>query len=145
MANGYNTAIASYTENAPILDVIYALESSSGTNKKAYVENEVGALGGYQIRRSTYKDIQRINKDRWGKIDFETVAGDDRLSRLAANDYVNWIEKYYTDRDISPSVENILLGYHSGVGNVRKGNIGKEGKNYIKRAHDIMFPGERVE
>jgi hypothetical protein len=136
-----------YTQNLqqtvnPILDIIYQLESNGGTNKEAYKENKFGAMGGYQIRRSTYNEIKKMNPDKWGRLSFEQVAADDNLSRQAAGDYVNWIQNFYTSRNIPTSIETTLLGYHSGVGNVVKGKIGKEGVNYVKKAREIMYPKE---
>ena len=139
MSNGYSQELVNEVNAySPIVDLIYQLESDRGTNKKAYIENEYGAKGGYQIKRDTYKDLQRIHPEKWKHLDFDTVALNDNLSRKAAEDYVRWIEKYYVDRNITPSIENILLGYHSGVGNVRKGKIGKQGLEYIRKAHTLM-------
>ena len=95
MGNLYtdNLSVNYNRENDPLLNIIYELESSSGKNKDAYKKNAVGALGGYQMRDITFNDLQKVMPDKWGKTKFNEVMNNDQLSRVAASDYVDWIEK----------------------------------------------------
>ena len=118
-----------------ILDIIFELESTSGTNKKAYVPNEEGALGGYQLKPGAFEDIQRVFPERWAKQKFNAVAKNDVLAREAASDYLQVIKMHYGNNNLAPTVEALLAGYHSGMGNVVKGNIGEKGLEYIEKAN----------
>ena len=136
MPNHYTDAITQPVQQGMtnILDIIFELESSSGANKKAYTPNNVGALGGYQLRPDAFKDIQRVFPEKWAKKSFKTVAKNDLIARKAASDYVNVIQMHLSNNNIAPTMDALLAGYHSGMGNVVKGNIGKEGLNYLKKA-----------
>lgn len=136
MGNGYTEELA-MSNDMDILDVIFNLESSAGTNKRAYKSNKYGALGGYQIRPDAYKDVQRVFKSKWEGKDFNSVGMSNELSREAASDYLKVISMFYKNNKIPITEDNLLLGYHSGMGNVAKGNIGKDGVGYIAKAHKL--------
>lgn len=116
-----------------ILDLIYALESSSGKNKAAYKPNSYGALGGYQIRPGAFEDIKRINP-QWRDMSFEDVAMDDDLSRQAANDYMKVIQLHLVSQGIAPTMEALLSSYHGGMGNTARGTTGPNTQEYVSRA-----------
>ena len=118
-----------------ILDIIFELESTSGTNKKAYTPNEEGALGGYQLKPGAFLDIKRVFKSKWADKGFESVAKNDILAREAASDYLKVIKMEYSRFNLAPTMEALLAGYHSGMGNVLKGNIGQKGLDYVAKAN----------
>ena len=136
MGNGYTEKLAQGNKNADILNLVYALESSSGNNKNAYKENKDGALGGYQILRSTYEgDLQRRFPDKWGKLSFEEAMSDDNIAREAANDYLGIISDYLLRKGMAPTTDALLASYHSGMGNVAKGKpLGKRGREYLEKS-----------
>jgi hypothetical protein len=120
--------------NTNILDLIYELESSSGKNKKAYVENSVGALGGYQVTRKAYIDLQNLPKSRWKGIPFERAMMNDNIARQAAQDYLGIIHNHLVSNKVAPTRDALLAAYHSGMGNAVKGKLGPQGHQYLARA-----------
>lgn len=122
-----------------LLDAIYELESSSGKNPKAYVMNKVGALGGYQMRKSTYEgDLQKMYPSKWASVPFEKAMKNDIVAREAANDYLSLLNRYLTSFDVVPSEDTLLAAYHQGAGNVAKGNIGPIGKEYVQKGLEFI-------
>lgn len=117
-----------------ILNLIYELESSSGKNKKAYTPNEVGALGGYQLTPGAFQDLQGTFGKKWVGKDFNKVAINDNLAREAAADYLKIISAHLVNNGMAPTRDALLIGYHSGMGNAAKGNIGPRGMQYLSRA-----------
>lgn len=137
MANGLANNLTQPVQKGMtnILDIIFELESSSGTSKKAYTPNKEGALGGYQLKPGAFLDIQRVFPERWAKKKFGTVAKNDMLAREAAGDYIKVIGMEFSRFNLAPTMEALLAGYHSGMGNVLKGNIGQKGLDYVAKAN----------
>jgi len=125
-----------YTE--AILDTIMDLESSGGTNPAALKQNSAGALGNYGMTPGKYEDVQRIFKDKWKGKDFKTVALDPKLSREAARDGLRVGALNLASLGVAPTANAVILEYHTGVGNVAKGNIGPLGKKYINDARRLL-------
>jgi soluble lytic murein transglycosylase-like protein len=119
-----------------LTDVIYQLESSGGKNKRAYKSNKYGALGGYQLTPGAYTEIQRYNPKVWGDQPFEQVALNDTTANQAASDYLFILAKQLENSGITPTNENLLAAYHSGVGNVKKG-LGPLGRRYVSDARAL--------
>lgn len=119
-----------------LLDIIHQLESSGGTNPKARIANEVGALGDYQMRPAAFKDIQRMFPERWKRKKFEEVMlGQD--AREAAGDYLEFLSvSLANDYGIAPNADALLGAYHSGPGNLKK--LGPAGLDYMNKGLDMM-------
>ena len=127
--------------NDQLLDMIFQLESSSGTDPKRLVENEEGALGSYQLKRGAIKDIQRVYKSKWAGKSFRDIALDDDLARQAANDYLSVIRMHLQNNRVAPTLPALLAGYHSGMGNTVAGNIGTKGLDYLSKANALRQGG----
>lgn len=122
-----------------LLDIIFHLESSSGKNRKAYVPNAVGALGGYQITQPAFKDIQKAHPDFWGKLNFKDVALDDTLARKAASDILSINSQYLSKMGVAPSEDSLLGAYHSGAGNVASNTMGPFGRRYVETGMNLLM------
>lgn len=137
MPNSYTDALAA-PDREQLLDAIFELESSSGRNPKAYFPDKFGSLGGYQMRESTFGDLQRIFPSKWGKVEFKKAMLDNNTARMAASDYVNVIQNFLSQRGVPPTADNLLAAYNAGMGNVVKKKVSPEGQLYAKRGLDIM-------
>ena len=121
-----------------ILDAVYNNESTSGMDKRAYRINSVGALGGYQIKRDTFKHIQQIAPSKWKKVPFEGAMMKDDVSREAASDYFSWLRQYLASHGIVPSEDTLLAAYHAGPGNVVNGKIGPKTRAYVEKGLEFI-------
>jgi len=138
-------ADGAFRDPTNILDYIYDLESSRGTDPKRLVPNEEGALGSYQIRPGAFSDIQRNYKSKWADKDFETVALDDTQAREAANDYLKVIAQHYINQGLAPTFDALLAGYHGGMGTVAgvkaknqaPRTVGPKTGDYLNKAHRL--------
>jgi hypothetical protein len=135
--NPYTPVIASPTRD-DMLDTIYQLESSNGQDRRVRREDQYGSLGGYQIQRDTYTDLQRQHPDTWGKLPFESAMSDDNLSREVASDYLNNIIDYLSSKGITPTIDRVLASYSGGMHNVVKGKISPGAKLYVSRGLAIL-------
>ena len=126
-----------------LTDTIYNLESSEGQNRAAYKPNRYKALGGFQLTPDAFSEVQKLNP-QWKGQNFSTVATNDVLAREAASDYLKVLARQFSRLGIPLTNENLLLAYHSGAGNVKKGTIGKYGRQYQARARALagIKPGE---
>ena len=135
MANDFTEAIVQQPNYLNILDTIYELESSAGTNKAAYKENTQGALGGYQLKRGAIKDIQRVFPSKWKGKSFTDITMKDDVAREAASDYLKVISMHLINKGMTPTMDALLASYHSGMGTVGKGRgLGEEGIEYLEKA-----------
>jgi hypothetical protein len=98
-----------------ILGTIYEMESSSGKNKKAYVENADHALGGYQLTRGAFNAVQKADPGRWNNATFEQVAMNDKISQDAAWDYLVLLSQEIERRKLPLTNANLLRAYRKGV------------------------------
>lgn len=119
-----------------LTDVIYQLESSAGKNKKAYVPNQYGALGGFQLTPGAYVEIQKLDP-RWRNMSFKDVAVNDSLAREAASDYLTVLFKQLEAAKAPLTNTNLLAAYHSGARNVARGTLGPYGRDYVSRARAL--------
>ena len=108
-----------------VLDALRLVESSGNPN----AVSPVGASGPYQIMESTAQKpgfgVAPITlEDRF----------DENKSRNFAESYLKGIEK----SNPNFTLDQILQSYHSGVGNVKKGNLGPEGKAYVPKINEAM-------
>lgn len=130
MQSDYTTPLAQVKMDP--LKAIMQLESSGGTNKAADTPNSYGALGDYQITPSFYKDVQKMNPDQFEDIPFQKAATDPNISREVVDHGLDMIAKQLKSMKVDPNLDNVILAYHSGIGNVKKGNIGPQGKKYLE-------------
>ena len=125
-------ATAQTTEqiNNKILDILSFLESSNNTNPKRLKENSDGALGEFQLTRGLFTDIKRDFPEH-RNVEFEDAAlGPDRrkFAQLGLMSTGNNLASV----GVAPTTDAVIQAYHSGPGNVASGNIGKDGKKYLK-------------
>ena len=125
-------------QNMGILDTIFQIESSGGTDPARLKPNSEGALGSYQLKPGAIEDLQRVYSSKYGGKTFEEIALDDKLARNAAEDYLAIISMHLANNNIAPTTGALLAGYHSGMGNVVKGNIGEKGLDYLSKARALM-------
>jgi len=129
-----------------ILDLIYEAESSSGRDKKAYVPHpESGALGGYQIKRSAFRSIQKMFPDKWKDKTFKSVALDDKQAREAARDifrfntvsFPNDYKVVFTSKE--DVMDALVMAYKEGVGGVLSTDpeVVKRRKDYLNKIKSI--------
>jgi len=124
--------------NDKLLDSIWQVESSKGTNPKRLEPNEAGALGDYQLKPGAVQDVRRVYPSKYADKSFEEIALDPITSREAANDYLSIIQMHLRNKNIAPTLEALSTGYHSGMGNVARGTIGPKGLNYWTRIQALM-------
>ena len=122
------------------LDAIFSIESSSGKNKKAYQERSTGGpLGGYQISKIAFDDLQQKLPQSYKMKSWRETVLDDTSARQAASDYLNVVIPQYLIRlGIPPTPDNILAAYNYGIGNFKnayrsKGALPKETRDYISK------------
>ena len=112
-----------------VLDALMQVESGGDVN----AVSPVGASGPYQIMETT-----GLNPG----FGVAPISSEDRFnpekSRAFADAYLKGIEKYNPDF----SLDEILQSYHSGVGNVKKGNLGPEGQAYVPKIKTAMNENE---
>ena len=121
------------------LDTIFQLESSAGTDPKRLKPNKYGALGSYQLTPPAFEDLQTNFPEKYKDKKFDEVALDDNQARDAAGDYVSLIRKRLVKKNIAPTRNAILAGYHSGVGNLGVGKRpGPEEIKYINKADELF-------
>lgn len=126
----YSQSLADSNVLSP-LDAIYQLESSGGKNKKARVQNSSGALGNYQITPGLFEDIKK-HFPEYKDISFEQAALHPEMDRKVANAGLNVIATQLQALGVSPTMQNVALAYHSGIGNVKNNKIGPYGKKYLE-------------
>ena len=113
-----------------LLDAISFVESSSGTNPARLIKNGVGALGEYQIREEMFTDIQKHFPET-RNMSFEDAAlGNNR--RDIAKKALEVTAMNLSSEGVAPTHEAVVTAYHTGAGNVAKGNVGDKGKRYFK-------------
>lgn len=115
-----------FVADGRILDAIEFIES--GGNPEA-INKRTGAAGAYQILDSTalnpgYGVTPISLEDRFDK----------KKSRKFAKEYLEGIAK----ANPNFTTDQLIQSYHSGAGNVAKGNIGPEGKNYLTKFYGAM-------
>ena len=108
-----------------LLDAIMQVESGGDTN----AVSPVGASGPYQIMEAT-----ALNPGYGVK----PISSQDRfnpeISRSFAKEYLEGIAK----ANPNFNTDQLLQAYHSGVGNVKKGNIGPVGAEYPNKVNEAM-------
>ena len=116
-----------------LLDSVHELESSSGRNPKAYIEDKFGSYGEYRIRRETYKDLQRLFPEKYGSKSFIVAMDNPKFAREAAKDYLGVIKGYLEQKNVKPSAGMLLASYNGGMGNVARGTMTPEAMTYANR------------
>ena len=117
-------------QTSGLLDAIKAKESSGGTDPRARVLGPKGALGNFQLTASLYKDIQR-DFPEFKSISFEEAALTEGLDRQVAEAGLQSITRNLASEGVASTPDAVIQAYHSGAGNVRRGTIGPEGKDYL--------------
>jgi len=124
--------------NDKLLDSIWQVESSKGTNPARLEPNASGALGDYQLKPEAVQDIRRVFPSKYSDKSFEEIALDPVMARGAANDYLSVIQMHLRNKNIAPTLEALSTGYHSGMGNVARGTIGPKGLDYWTKIQALM-------
>lgn len=116
-----------------VLNSIHELESSSGKNPDAYVEDKFGSYGEYRIRRDTYGDLQKAFPKKYGSKPFLIAMKDPEIARGAAKDYLGLIKSYLVQNNVKPSAGMLLASYNGGMGNTVRGKISPEAIAYANK------------
>ena len=108
-------------------EIISQIESSN--NPQAY-NSATSAYGLYQITKPCLMDYLACHNDRFTLKDmFDPIK-----SRKVADFYLNRkIPKYLSHYVIEDTTDNRLWAYNAGIGNVVRGILPDETKNYIKK------------
>lgn len=136
MPNQLTQSLSQPQSSLNYLDAIKQIESSGGTDPKMYKPNKYGALGPYQLTPPLYKDIQKYHPE-FKNISFEKAALDPSIAPHAANAGLDTISQQLDKIGVDPTMHNNVQAYHSGIGNVKNGTIGPQGKDYMKKFHEL--------
>jgi hypothetical protein len=117
------------------MDAIAQIESSN--NPMAY-NNRTQATGVYQITPVCLADFRQNCKWKLNKYQFSTFTMENMF-----NPYMNWcVSKWYLTERIPEmlvvyhkpvTIKNIIWAYNAGIGNVVKGIMPEETKQYLKK------------
>ena len=122
--------------NNNILNAISFIESSNNTNPARLVENEDGALGKFQIKKDMFTDVKKHFPDTRNLTFKEAALGTRR--REIASKALEVTSMNLASEGMAPTRDALITAYHSGAGNVSRGNIGKKGKKYLKDINALL-------
>ena len=122
------------------LDKVKRIESQGSSQETLRTPNASGAVGAYQLTPPAWKDLQRVYPDKYGSKTLMDTAADEGLGRQASNDYFKVIKGYLKNYGMPETVENMLSAYSTGIGNVRKGIIPQETRDYLDK-YSGKLPG----
>lgn len=106
-----------------ILDAVRKVETGSKPNQTS----SAGAQGPYQLMPATGREWHEKLKI---KEDYDPF--NEPQARKIAGAYLGWLIEQFGD------LETALTAYHTGPGNVRKGNIGPIGRRYAQNVLDKL-------
>lgn len=118
-----------------ILDGVYHNESRSGSNKRAYLPNKEGSIGGYQIKKGTFDIVKSMFPEKYSNVDYGQVARNDAVGRTVAGDYLSLNKQYLVKKGFTPTTELLLASYNAGPGIFKTNTrVGPQVQAYIDSA-----------
>lgn len=113
------------------MDIIIQIES--GGNPNAY-NKESGAIGLCQITPIVLKEWNESGQLRF----LERGLYKPEVNRPIGDWYMNTrIPQMLKAYKIPDTIDNRLWAYNAGIGNVKKGRLPKETRNYIRKYHKL--------
>lgn len=133
------------------IDLSIIMQIESNGNPNAY-NKQSGAIGLYQITPICLKEYNQVNGEKCFSSPFG-IQGTERfeIRYLTISDLYNPIinervAEWYLNIRIPQllnyyhkpiTIDNILWAYNAGIGNVIKGKMPRETRNYIKKYHEL--------
>ena len=113
------------------MDIIKTIESNNNPN----AVSPAGAIGLYQIMPITLEDYNQMNKKKYTAEQLFNPQVNKNIAEWYITKRIPQMLKHYK---LPVNTNSILHAYNAGIGNVVKGVLPKETKNYLTKYNQLM-------